>query len=406
MGFQQGLSGLDAASQNLDVIGSNVANANTVGYKKSTAEFGDVYARSLVGATDNQVGQGVSVTRVSQSFTQGNVTNTGNPLDIAINGTGFYRMVDVSSGQVSYTRNGQFQTDKNGYIISATGQNLTGYGVDATGKVNTAVLTNLKIPVNDLAPLATTNTAFGVNLDAAATPPTSTPFSATNSQTFNHSVSEQVYDGTGTAHMLTNYYVNTGPGQWSVYSQVDGVAQTAPNGGGAIATLSFNSTGQLTTNPSKIAATFAGMSIANMDFTGTTQYGGGYNDTAPGVTQDGYATGRLASYSVGTDGTITANYSNGRTAVLGQIAMANFKAPEGLQNIGGNQWVETANSGAPNLGTPGMGSFGLLQSSAVEQSNVDLSAELVNMIIAQRSYQANAQTIKTQDTILQTLVSM
>ncbi|MCT7298689.1 flagellar hook protein FlgE [Ralstonia sp. CHL-2022] len=402
MGFQQGLSGLDAASANLDVIGSNVANANTVGYKKSTAEFGDVYARSLVGASDNQIGQGVSVTKVSQSFTQGNVTNTGNPLDIAINGTGFYRMVDPSSGQVSYTRNGQFQTDKNGFIISATGQNLTGYGVDSTGKVNTAVLTNLKIPVNDLAPLATTNTAFGVNLDAAATVPTTTPFSPTNSATFNHSVSEQVYDGTGTAHMLTNYYVRTAAG-WDVYSQVDG---NNPTGGNPVTSLTFNSSGQLTSTPSKIATAFAGMSIASMDFTGTTQYGGGYNDTAPGVTQDGYATGRLASYAVGTDGTVTARYSNGRTSTLGQVAMANFKSPEGLQNIGGNQWVETSNSGAPNLGTPGMGSFGLLQSSAVEQSNVDLSAELVNMIIAQRSYQANAQTIKTQDTILQTLVTM
>ena len=330
MGFQQGLSGLDAASQNLDVIGSNVANANTVGYKKSTAEFGDVYARSLVGATDNQVGQGVSVTRVSQSFTQGNVTNTGNPLDIAINGTGFYRMVDASSGQVSYTRN---------------------------GKVNTAVLTNLKMPVNDLAPLATTNTAFGVNLDAAATPPTTTPFSNANSATFNHSVSEQVYDGTGTAHMLTNYYVRTATG-WDVYSQVDG---NNPTGGNPVSTLTFNASGALTTNPSKIAVAFGGMSIASMDFTGTTQYGGGYNDTAPGVSQDGYATGRLASYSVGTDGTITARYSNGRTAVLGQVAMANFKAPEGLQNIGGNQWVETSNSGAPNLGTPGMVGGGAIQ---------------------------------------------
>ena len=402
MGFQQGLSGLDAASQNLDVIGSNVANANTVGYKKSTAEFGDVYARSLVGATDNQVGQGVSVTRVSQSFTQGNVTNTGNPLDIAINGTGFYRMVDASSGQVSYTRNGQFQTDKNGYIISATGQNLTGYGVDNTGKVNTAVLTNLKIPVNDLAPLATTNTAFGVNLDAAATVPTTTPFSATNSATFNHSVSEQVYDGTGTAHMLTNYYVRTAAG-WDVYSQVDG---NNPTGGNPVTALTFNSSGQLTSSPSKINVAFGGMSIATMDFTGTTQYGGGYNDTAPGVTQDGYATGRLASYAVGNDGTVMARYSNGRSSVLGQIAMANFKAPDGLQNIGGNQWVETSNSGAANLGTPGMGSFGLLQSQSAEQSNVDLSAELVHMIVAQRSYQANAQTIKTEDTILQTLVSM
>ena len=403
MGFQQGLSGLDAASKNLDVIGSNVANANTVGYKKSTAEFGDVYARSLVGASDNQIGQGVSVTKVSQAFTQGNVTITGNPLDIAINGSGFYRMVDQGSGQVSYTRNGQFQTDKNGYVISATGQNLTGYGVDSTGKVNTAVLTKLQIPVNDLAPLATTNTAFAINLDAAATVPTTTPFSATNSATFNHSVSEQVYDGTGTAHMLTNYYVRTGTG-WNVYSQVDG---NNPTGGNPVTSLTFNTSGQLTSSPSKVAVAFGtptGMSISNIDFTGTTQYGGGYNDTT--VTQDGYATGRLASYSVGTDGTITGRYSNGRTSVLGQIAMANFKAPEGLQNIGGNQWVETSNSGAPGLGTPGMGSFGLLQSSAVEQSNVDLSAELVNMIVAQRSYQANAQTIKTEDTIIQTLVSL
>lgn len=400
MGFQQGLSGLDAASKNLDVIGSNVANANTVGYKKSTAEFGDVYARSLVGASDNQIGQGVDVTKVSQSFTQGNVTVTGNPLDIAINGTGFYRMVDASSGQVSYTRNGQFQTDKNGYIISATGQNLTGYGVDATGKINTAVLTNLQIPVNDLAPLATTNTAFSINLDAAGTVPTTTPFSATNSATFNHSVSEQVYDGTGTSHMLTNYYVRTATG-WDVYSQVDGAN---PTGGNPVTSLTFNSSGVLTSSPSKVAVAFAGMSIANMDFTGTTQYGGGFNDTT--VSQDGYATGRLTSYSVGTDGTITGRYSNGRTSTLGQIAMTNFKAPDGLQNIGGNQWVETAESGAPQMGTPGMGSFGLLQSSAVEQSNVDLSAELVNMIVAQRSYQANAQTIKTEDTILQTLVSM
>ncbi|CAH0439945.1 flagellar hook protein FlgE [Ralstonia pseudosolanacearum] len=400
MGFQQGLSGLDAASKNLDVIGSNVANANTVGYKKSTAEFGDVYARSLVGASDNQIGQGVDVTKVSQSFTQGNVTVTGNPLDIAINGTGFYRMVDASSGQVSYTRNGQFQTDKNGYIISATGQNLTGYAADATGKINTAVLTNLQIPVNDLAPLATTNTAFSINLDAAGTVPTTTPFSATNSATYNHSVSEQVYDGTGTSHMLTNYYVRTGTG-WDVYSTVDGAA---PTGGNPVTSLTFNSSGVLTSSPSKVAVAFAGMSISSMDLTGTTQYGGGFNDTS--VTQDGYATGRLASYSVGNDGTITGRYSNGRTSTLGQIAMTNFKAPDGLQNIGGNQWVETAESGSPQMGTPGMGSFGLLQSSAVEQSNVDLSAELVNMIVAQRSYQANAQTIKTEDTILQTLVSM
>jgi len=404
MGFQQGLSGLDAASKNLDAIGNNVANANTVGFKSGTVDFGDVYARSLVGATDNAVGQGVQVTKVAQSFTQGNITVTGNPLDIAVNGTGFYRTVDPGSGQVSYTRNGQFQTDKNGYIISATGQNLTGYGVGANGKVNTAVLTNLQIPVSDLSPLATTNTAFAINLDAAATPPAQAPFNAANSSTFNHSVSEQVYDGTGTAHMLTNYYVNTAPGTWAVYSQVDG---NNPTAGNPVTTLTFNTSGQLTApNPAKIPTTFgtpAGMSISNIDFTGTTQYGGGFNDTT--VTQDGYATGRLASYGVGTDGTITARYSNGRTAVLGQIAMANFKADNGLQNIGGNQWVETADSGAPTLGTPGMGSFGLLQSSAVEQSNVDLSAELVNMIIAQRQYQANAQTIKTQDTILQTLVT-
>ena len=269
MGFQQGLSGLDAASKNLSSIGSNVANVNTVGYKKSTVQFGDVYARSLVGATDNQIGQGVSVTRVSQSFTQGNVTVTGNPLDIAINGMGFYRMVDSSSGQVSYTRNGQFQTDKNGFVISATGQNLTGYGVDASGKVNTAALTNLRIPVNDLVPQATRNTAFGVNLNAAAAVPGATPFSPTNSATFNHSVSEQVYDGTGAPHMMTNYYVRTGAG-WKVYSQVDG---TSPVSGNPVTTLTFNSNGQLTSGSTKIAVSVPGMSINSIDFAGTTQYG-------------------------------------------------------------------------------------------------------------------------------------
>jgi len=184
---------------------------------------------------------------------------------------------------------------------------------------------------------------------------------------------------------------------------VDGAA---PTGGNPITSLTFNGNGQLTSAPSKIPVAFAGMSIGNIDLTGTTQFGGGYNDTAPGVSQDGYATGRLASYAVGNDGTVMARYSNGRSSVLGQIAMANFKAPDGLQNIGGNQWVETSNSGAANLGTPGMGSFGLLQSQSAEQSNVDLSAELVHMIVAQRSYQANAQTIKTQDSILQTLVSL
>ena len=200
--------------------------------------------------------------------------------------------------------------------------------------------------------------------------------------------------------MMTNYYVRTGAG-WKVYSQVDG---TSPVSGNPVTTLTFNSNGQLTSGSTKIAVSFPGMSINSIDFAGTTQYGGGYNDVM--VKQDGYATGRLASYSVGIDGTVTGQYSNGRSAVFGQIAMANFKAPEGLQNIGGNQWVETANSGSPNLGTPGMGSFGLLRSSAVEQSNVDLSVELVNMIVAQRSYQANAQTIKTEDSLLQTLVSI
>lgn len=401
MGFQQGLSGLDAASKNLDVIGSNVANANTVGYKKSTAEFGDVYARSLVGATDNQVGQGVNVTKVSQSFTQGNVTITGNPLDIAINGTGFYRLVDASSGQVSYSRNGQFQTDKNGFIISATGQNLTGYGgLHRQGQHRRA----------------------DQPADSRQRPGTA----GDHEHRVRHQPGRRRHaadDHAVLAHQLGHvqpFRFGAGVRRHGHRAHADQLLRAhrrrlgcllaggrqQPTGGNPVTSLTFNGNGQLTSTPSKISVAFAGMSIASMDFTGTTQYGGGYNDTAPGVTQDGYATGRLASYSVGTDGVITARYSNGRTATLGQVAMANFKAPEGLQNIGGNQWVETSNSGAPNLGTPGMGSFGLLQSSAVEQSNVDLSQELVNMIIAQRSYQANAQTIKTQDTILQTLVSM
>lgn len=406
MGFQQGLSGLNAAAKNLDVIGNNVANANTVGFKQSKAQFADVYARSLVGASDSQVGLGVKVGSVAQEFSQGSISLTNNPLDIAINGNGFFRVVDPTSQSVSYTRNGQFQTDKAGNIITMSGMRLTGYPVNAiTGLPDTnAPLQPLTVPVGDQAPQRTDSVVMKLNLDAEATPPVVTTFSPGNTNSFNHSTSIPVYDSLGSEHLLTAYYVrndqvaNPAASAWTVHFAIDNV-QVA----GVTQDLDFNNSGALTPPPAMVNVPVNGQTFT-FDSIGTTQYGGSFGETE--TRQNGYGIGRLASFSVDKDGVILGRYSNGRTAALGQVALANFRSVQDLESIGDNLWNETAGSGAASVGAPGSGMLGLLQASAVEESNVDLTAELVNMITAQRVYQANAQTIKTQDTILQTMVNL
>ncbi len=405
MSFQQGLSGLNAAAKNLDVIGNNVANSSTVGFKQSQAQFADVYANSLTGAGGSSVGIGVKLAQVAQQFTQGNVTSTNNPLDLAINGGGFFRI--ENNGEVAYQRNGQFQLDRAGFIVNPTGGRLTGFAAGPGGTLLAGAPTPLSINTSDLAPQITSTLDAVLNLDSGSAVPATAPFDLTDPATFNSSTAVAVYDSLGNEQTLQTFYVKTAnPGEWQVYAASDGTQV----GAGAIATLNFNVNGGLTTAmplaavaipPTATGAT--GPSVV-IDFTGTTQFGSPFSVNA--LNQNGYASGRLSGFSIDADGMILGRYTNGESALLGQVVLANFANPNGLQQLGNNMWAETSASGNPLVGVPSTGSLGVLQSSAVEDSNVDLTAELVNLITAQRVYQANAQTIKAQDAVLQTLVNL
>lgn len=405
MSFQQGLSGLNAAAKNLDVVGNNVANSSTVGFKQSQAQFADVYANSLTGAGGSSVGIGVKLAQVAQQFTQGNVTSTNNPLDLAINGGGFFRM--ENSGEVTYQRNGQFQLDRAGFIVNPTGARLTGFAAGPGGTLLAGAPTPLSIDTADLAPQITSTLDAVLNLDSGSAVPATAPFDLTNPATFNSSTAVAVYDSLGNEQTLQTFYVKTAnPGEWQVYAASDGTQV----GAGAIATLNFNTNGALTTAMPlaavAIPATASGATGPSVviDFSGTSQFGSPFSVNA--LTQNGYASGRLSGFNIDADGMILGRYSNGESALLGQVVLANFANPNGLQQLGNNMWAETSASGNPLVGVPSTGSLGVLQSSAVEDSNVDLTAELVNLITAQRVYQANAQTIKAQDAVLQTLVNL
>ncbi|MBK4737024.1 flagellar hook protein FlgE [Noviherbaspirillum pedocola] len=410
MSFQQGLSGLNAASKSLEVIGNNVSNANTVGFKAAQAQFADVYATSLNGGGASDIGIGTKISDVVQEFNQGNITASDNPLDIAINGNGFFRM--DSNGTVTYARNGQFQLDKNGYVVNAQGANLTGYVANAAGVLSTGSPQKLQISTADLPPAVTKSVNQALNLDSTQAIPATTPFSATDPTSYNNATSVSVYDSLGNSHVLQTFYVNAGSGNWDVYAVADDVPLVTTPAGGKIGTLSFDTTGALTaaskaTLPFSAPIPASGGAAAfspQIDFTGTTQYGSAF--TVNSLSQNGYAAGHLTGFTTGDDGTITGRYSNGKSATLGQVVLANFTNVNGLQPLGNNVWAETSSSGQPLVATPGSGTFGKLQASAVEDSNVDLTAELVNMITAQRVYQANAQTVKTQDQVMQTLVNL
>lgn len=404
MGFQQGLSGLAAASKNLEVIGNNVANANTVGFKASRTQFADMYANALA-ASSTASGIGVNVAAVAQQFSQGNVSTTDNALDIAVNGTGFF--VLNTNGAVSYTRDGEFGLDKNSYIVNSSGARLQGYGVDANGNIINSAPGDLKISTAAVAPAATTAETMVAALNSGASTITST-FNPTDSTTYNNATGITAYDSLGNEHSIQLYFAKTATNTWSVYASENGTQI----GTGALGSVTFDSSGKIASStpamPLSVAVTTTNGAATPMtfslDMTGTTQTATSFGVTS--LTQDGYASGKLVSYAIGKDGTITGRYSNGQTRVQGQIVLASFSNEQGLSSIGNNQWQQTASSGQPVVGTPTSGNLGVLQSQAVEESNVDLTAELVNMITAQRNYQANAQTIKTEDAIMQTLVNL
>jgi flagellar hook protein FlgE len=514
MSFQQGLSGLSGAQRALDATSNNVANAATVGFKQSGAQFADIFAASLNGASGQQVGIGTMVGQVAQQFSQGNITTTNNALDVAINGSGFYRM--SNNGTITYTRNGQFSVDKDGYVVNAQGLHLTGYGVDTVGTIVQGAPSDLRIQTTDIAPNTTTTSNLVLNLDsrkgtpsammpasiagsASATTaitaanntlnvtvdgtsatatipvltapatytfaslaaavetainsalpagtsvdvnidssgnmtlssgsagsgstitasgsayaalmgasPTTTAgtdnFSISNPSSYTSSTSQTVFDSKGNAHTFSMYFAKTAAdGQWQLYTSLDGGAPTGATN------LAFNTYGQLAT-AMPLSQSFTLSNGANsplaftLDFTGSTEYGNTFGVSQ--MLQDGYTSGRLSGISISPEGVLQGNYSNGETTNLGQIVLANFANPNGLISLGGNQWSESFASGQPIVGVPGSGSLGVVQAAAVEEANIDLTAEMVNMITEQRNYQANAQSIKTQDQLMQTLVNL
>jgi flagellar hook protein FlgE len=420
MSFQQGLSGLNATSRQLEVIGNNIANVNTYGSKASRAEFADMYAAALAGGGSGvTAGIGVTVAAISQQFTQGNITTTDNPMDVAINGGGFFQIRD-GSGAMSYTRNGQFKIDRDGNIVTNGGGRLLGYPADAQGVIQPGTPTALQLPTAGIEPAATTRITMGVNLDSrqGATLPAGTPqIDFRDPTTFNNATSMVAYDAKGQEVTLTYYYQKTGNDQWNVYVTANG---TSVNGSNAaplpVTALQFLADGSAPIVPAA-PVTFDIPSTTNaqgaqtepivgvsLPVSGLTQVGAAFGVTD--LSQDGYAPGQLVSVGIESNGVLMARYSNGQGKPAGQVQIATFRNPQGLQPLGGNGWARTFGSGDPVTGTPGEGSLGVLQAGALEESNIDVTAELVQMITAQRVYQANAQTIKAQDQVLQTMVNM
>ncbi len=419
MSFQQGLSGLNASSKNLEVIGNNIANANTFGAKVARAEFADMYAASLSGAGGNSIGIGVNLQAVAQQFTQGNLVATESPMDIAINGGGFFQLSDEQN-PVSYTRNGQFKVDRDGFIVSNGGLKLIGYVADDNGAILPGGATPLKLPTGGIAPKPTTAVEVEMNLDArkAVTAPGAAPnIDFTNPLTFNNATSLTIYDEKGQDIALTYYFQKSADDEWNVFATANGESLMGSNAApDAIATLTFSANGKEVLAPAPpivfdvpITTNAAGantlpMTGVELDLSRATQFGAAFGITD--LTQNGFTAGQLSAVLVEPDGVVMARYSNGETKPAGQIELATFRNPQGLMPLGGNNWGLTLGAGSPVTGPPGQGVMGVLQSGALEESNIDLTGELVAMITAQRTYQANAQTIKTQDQVLQTLVNL
>lgn len=438
MSFNIGLSGLYAANKALNVTGNNIANVATTGFKSSRAEFADQYAGAIRGTSGRTVvGSGVSTAAVSQMFTQGNISSTGQSLDLAISGNGFFVMND--NGSKIYTRSGAFYSDKEGNVVNASGNRLQGYGVDANGRVVGGVLSDLHIDTTNLSPSPTGQVKETVNLNSTATAPTVTPFDAANVESYNYTFNTDVYDSQGNAHQLNQYFVKDAvANSWTMYTTIDGRNPADPTLTTPLAnTLPFKSDGTLDTANMTAGAVAGGLTIdadkafslagwvpsakqpdgtwaangaaanvngVRLDMLTTTQNNAASATTAK--SQDGYATGELAGLVVDTSGNLFARFTNGQDKVVGQVAMANFANTQGLTPMGGTGWSESYASGVPIIGEPNTGTLGAITAGALEDSNVDLTAELVNLIKAQSNYQANAKTISTESTIMQTIIQM
>ena len=424
MSFNISLSGLNAAQKDLDVTGNNIANASTIGFKQSRAEFADVFSNSVFANTKTQVGSGVNTAAVSQQFAQGALQSTSNSLDLAIKGDGFFVMSPSSTSlERTYTRAGAFQVNDTGYVTNANGDYLQVYNVNNDGTPSAVSLDStkpLQIQSSVGSPNQTTTITAGLNLPAKSDPITAT-FDASDSSTYTASTSAVVYDSLGESHTLTQFYVKTSTSPtgstWDVYLILDkgvtgGDVDITPTTGN---TLTFSTTGQLDTAVSPTSITTIPLGLTNgadntqtitlsfIPSTSITQYSSPFQVTT--MSQDGSTVGQLTNVSIGNDGVVAATYSNGTTEKLGMVALAKFSNPQGLTQIGDTSWKESQDSGSATPGVPNTGTYGSIKASALESSNTDLSAELVDLIAAQRNYQANSRALEVnstlQDTILQ-----
>ena len=494
MSFNIGLSGIRAASSDLSITGNNIANASTVGFKSARAEFGDVYAATILGTGSRAQGSGVVMNNVAQLFTQGNINYTENNLDLAINGNGFF--VTSNNGALSYTRAGYFGTDREGFIVSNTGDRLQGYGVNpVTGGLNEGVPTDLKVDTRAANPNATKVISSTLNLnsssvrpagaqaafdavydaayktafDAAYTEYLSDPangvadpanptgpedaaaraaatlageaaraavnvadavaagtqasraqFDPSDSSTYNSSTSVTVYDSLGNSHVMSKYFVKTDANKWDMHVLIDGrslngTLATDPAFQSTPRELVFDNTGTLTQGQVNEFAGWVPLDAngqpagaepqsLRLDLTGSSQYAASFGVTS--VVQDGFTTGELAGLQIDDQGMLIARYTNGQTKTQGQLALATFANQQGLKPLGDTAWAQSSASGDPVIGAPGSGTLGVVQSGALEQSNVDLSEMLINLIVAQRNYQANAKTIQTEDAVTQTIINL
>jgi flagellar hook protein FlgE len=477
MSFQQGLSGLSAAATNLEVIANNISNANTIGAKSSRAEFSDLYAEAAGGS--RSAGIGSALAAVTQDHTQGSISTTGRNLDLAINGDGYFQ-IQVSnqeSGQEAtktqlYTRNGQFKTDRDGWIVTNDGARLLGFGADETGAIRKGQLQELKIPDARLAQKQTEEITLSVNLDGSDKKKSVANFNQNDGNSFNYSASVKVFDEAGQSVEVSTFYKKVDVNTWSVYVtangqnvpsnnldiNADGSPKLDGNGNPVllptpvahprpISTIRFDSADgaqppkeviEVVPNtvpptwqvkPGESASELSRLSIAGpflkhalntadvaakgltynfanitLNLSGASQQAGDY--TISKLEQNGYGVGSLSGFSFDERGVLTAKYTNGQDRSTGQLAIASFRNPQGLQSVGGNAWKETQAVGSKVMDVPGTGNLGDIVAGAVEESNVDLTAELVNLITAQRTYQANAQSIKTQDQVTQTFLNM
>ncbi len=467
MPFRIALSGLNAASTDLQVTGHNIANSATSGFKEARTEFADLYASSIQDVSTNSSGRGVRVSRVAQQFSQGNVDFTGNSLDMAVSGEGFFLLgAPDGSATYEYTRSGAFSVDRDSYVVNHAGQRLQVFPsrIDAsTGKVvedangNPEFLggvTGLQLPIQAGAPAATESATVSVNLDSnEAAPNTTNPgayvattalppavnageFSPNPSpDQYNHTTSTTIYDSLGNSHPATYFFVKQpAAGLWHAY------LQTADNEGNDVfvgvdddnvavgadsyySTLQFDGSGRLTSagtggaplstiasypdfdfHPSTANPGDAALLNTTVSFGASTQYGSSFG--VNNLTQDGYSSGLLSGLDIDKTGVVFARFTNGQSLALGMVALTRFNNQQGLQQVGDTNWAESFSSGGPQTGKPGTSSLGLIQSGALEGSNVDVAAQLVNLISAQRNFQANAQVISAADTITQTVINM